>query len=301
MISLKKRYYSKNLKDNEMILDIETTGLDSNVDKLVLLGLIEKIGAKTYILQYFAQDDKEEERLLKIYLKKIKNKKLINYNGDTFDIAFLNNRLIKHNLFPVFPESMDLLKLIKKYRRFFDFDSLKLTDIEKLVDFKRNDPSRYKSISKLNDKIDRRDKPYPIMKHNENDLIATELISNIEEYFLEKLSRKTRFAKITLRTSYINNDIVNLKFETDRHLSEAYFHGNNYEMSINDHEIIINLQVLYGRFDNELTGYVSINNFHLKNFSRTKIDEHFLIIKEKYTYNYVNILNLAKKIIENHL
>lgn len=71
MITFKKRYYSKNLKENEMILDIETTGLDSRVDKLVLLGLIEKNYDKTYIVQYFAQNDDEEERLLKIYLKKI--------------------------------------------------------------------------------------------------------------------------------------------------------------------------------------------------------------------------------------
>ena len=301
MITFKKRYYSKNLKENEMILDIETTGLDSRVDKLVLLGLIEKNDDRTYIVQYFAQNDDEEERLLKIYLKKIKNNTLVTYNGDTFDLAFLNNRLIDHKLFPILVDCVDLLKVVKKYRKFFDFDSLKLTDIEKLVNFHRDDPSRYKSISKLINDTDKRDRPYPIMKHNENDLIATELIRNIESYFIEKLSIETKYSTISLLDSYINNDIANLKFKSDKTMDSAYFYGDNYELVIDGQEIIINLQVLYGRFNSKSTGYVSINNFNIVNSSMTKVDEHFLIIKEKYTYTYLNILKLAKKIIENHL
>ena len=56
MITLKKRYEDKNLKEDEIILDIETTGLDSSIDSLVLLGTIEKNNNKAYIYQYFAQD-----------------------------------------------------------------------------------------------------------------------------------------------------------------------------------------------------------------------------------------------------
>ena len=75
MITLKKRYKAKNLREDEIILDIETTGLDSSIDNLVLLGIIEKNNDKAYIYQYFAVDDNEEQRLLEIYKRKISEKK----------------------------------------------------------------------------------------------------------------------------------------------------------------------------------------------------------------------------------
>ncbi|WP_105300469.1 ribonuclease H-like domain-containing protein [Anaerococcus marasmi] len=299
MITLKKRYKATNLKDDEIILDIETTGLDSSIDSLVLLGIIEKNNNEAYIYQYFAIDDSEEQRLLEIYKRKISEKKIITYNGDTFDIPFLNNRLIKHRDFPLLPQSLDLLKLIRPYNKFFGFESLKLNDIEKLAGFYRNDPSRYKTFSKLTNDLKRRTNPYPIMKHNENDLIATEKIVYIEKYFEDKLSINSTLSPITLLNCDINNDVARISLRSQNLLKESYFNGENYELIIKDNLIIINLQVLYGILAENIRGYVSINNFKLDNKSTVNIDNHFLIIRENFKYNYENILALAKKIIEN--
>lgn len=301
MITFKKRYYFKNLKDNEIVLDIETTGLDSSVDKLVLLGIILVENNKSYLIQYFAENDLEEKRLLEIYEKIISNKTIITYNGDTFDIPFLNNRLIKNKMFPVFPKSTDLLKIIKPYRYFFDFDSLRLMDIEKIIGFERNDPSRYKSISKLTEEIKTRSNPYPIMKHNENDLVATELLINVGDYFDAKLTVNTQIGEITLKSVFINNDIANIVSNSCIDLGEAYFSGANHELKVKDKSITINLQVLYGKLDKRTRGFVCLNNFDIINHTSLDIDEHFLIIKENRIYNYNNVLLLCKKIIENHL
>lgn len=301
MITLKKRYKAKNLREDEIILDIETTGLDSSTDSLVLLGIIEKNNNKAYIYQYFALDDSEELRLLKIYRRKISEKKVITYNGDTFDIPFLNNRLKKHRDFPLLPQSLDLLKVIRPYNKFFDFESLKLNDIEKIVGFYRDDPSRYKTFSKLNNDLKKRTNPYPIMKHNENDLIATEKILQIKKYFEDKLSIDSTLSKVTLITCNINNDVASFSLRSEEHLNESYFIGENYELIIKDKLIIINLQVLYGILYENIRGYVTINNFKLDNKSKVNIDNHFLIIRENFKYNYKNILSLANKIIENHL
>ena len=301
MITLKKRYEAKNLKEDEIILDIETTGLDSSIDSLVLLGIIEKIDGKAYIYQYFAQDDSEEQRLLEIYQRKISDKKVITYNGDTFDIPFLNNRLIKYRDFPLLPQSLDLLKLIRPYNKFFNFESLKLNDIEKLAGFYRNDPSRYKTFSKLTNDLKRRTNPYPIMKHNENDLIATEKIIYIEKYFEDKLSIDSTLSPITLLNCDINNDVARIFLRSQNLLKESYFNGENYELIIKGRTIIINLQVLYGILNRDVKGYVSINNFEIKNETSLSIDEHFLIIRENFKYNYKNLLTLAKKIIESQL
>lgn len=301
MITYKRLYKPENLKENQIILDIETTGLDSSKDQLVLLGIIAYENDKFYIMQYFAEDDDEEKRVLQIYLKKIIDKEIVNFNGDKFDIPFLNNRLIANDLFPVFPESYDLLKAISSRRKFFVFKSMRLIDLEKKIGIFRDDPSRYKVISKLTEDIIKRDKPKPIMIHNENDLIATEKLSNIEDYFNDELSIGIDNNKITINSVWINNDIGSFILSSQDILEDSYFIGPNYELRTNKNIIEINLQVLYGMFDDKTKGFVSLNTFNLDNLTSVRVDPNLFVIKENHIYNYKNILNLCKKIIENHL
>lgn len=301
MISKKIKINGENLNENDLVLDIETTGLDFNIDKLVLLGLVKRDKSNTYIYQYFAEDDSEEVRLLKIFLNEIKCKRLVTFNGDNFDIPFLNSRLVKYNLMPVFPENtLDIYKVIKWHSKFFAYDSMKLMHIEKLIGIERNDPSRYKVISKLTEDCLIRDKPYPILKHNENDLIATEALSNIEDFYIEKLSRQSKIGKFWLYSANINKDIGNFVFESEKNLGDLYVAENNYQVIIEAHTIKLNIHVLYGRFNENVNGFVSINNFDIKNESNIEINDKLLIIRENSIYNYKNLLNLCKEIIENH-
>ncbi|MFO3664788.1 ribonuclease H-like domain-containing protein [Anaerococcus sp. ENR0831] len=301
MITYKKRYFPENLNKDEIILDIETTGLDPLRDNLVLLGFIVFEGEKSYIIQYFAEDNFEEERLLKIYLKMTTDKTIITYNGDKFDIPFLNIRLDKYGLEPIFPAAKDIYKTISSHRKYFTFESMRLMDIEKHIGIFRNDPSRYKVISKLTEDIKKRDKPRPIMIHNENDLIATEKLANINDYFIRELSINLDEYIINLKSVWINNDICQINLESTKTLTESYFSSNNYELRTSSNTIEINIQILYGRFDEKNTGFVTLNTFNLENESLMTVDPNLLIIRENYLYNYKNILNLSKKIIENHL
>ena len=301
MITYKKKYFSENLNRDEIILDIETTGLDPVRDNLVLLGFIVFEGEKSYIIQYFAEDNFEEERLLKIYLKMTADKTIITYNGDKFDIPFLNIRLDKYDLEPIFPATKDIYKTISSHRKYFTFESMRLMDIEKHIGIFRNDPSRYKVISKLTEDIKKRDKPRPIMIHNENDLIATEKLANINDYFIRELSINIDEYIINLKSVCINNDICQINLESSKTLTESYFSSNNYELRTSSNTIEINIQILYGRFDEKNTGFVTLNTFNLENESLMTVDPNLLIIRENYLYNYKNILNLSKKIIENHL
>lgn len=301
MISKKIRINGEKINYNDLVLDIETTGLDFKKDTLVLLGLVKKENDKTYIYQYFAENDDEEIRLLEIFLREIRAKKLITFNGETFDIPFLNSRLLEHKLIPIFPEeSLDIYKIIKWNSKFFTYDSMRLVDIEKLIGIERDDPSRYKVISKLTEEIATRNNPYPILKHNENDLIATEALSDIENFYIDKLSIDSKLGKFWIFNANINKDIGNFQFKAESKLDDLYVSENNYQIIISDNIIRLNLHVLYGRFDEQSTGFVSINNFEIKNHSKIDINDKLLIIRENSTYNYKNLLNLCKKIIENH-
>lgn len=301
MISKKIKIDGEKLNSKDLVLDIETTGLDSRIDKLVLLGLVKKENNKTYIYQYFAKDDKEEIRLLKIFLREIKGKRVITFNGDNFDLPFLNTRLTYHKLIPVFPQSsLDIYKIIKWNSKFFSYESMKLMDIEKLIGINREDPSRYKVVSKLSSDILTRDKPYPILKHNENDLISTEALTDIEQIYIDKLNTDSKVGKFWISKANINKDIANFEFRAKNELKDLYISYKNYQITINGHDIQLNVHVLYGKFDEVNNGYVSINNFNIKNQSNIKINDNLLIIRENFTYNYKNILNMCKKIIENH-
>lgn len=299
MITIKKHINSKKISNKDLVLDIETTGLDFKSDKLVLLGLVKVIDNKTYIFQYFAEDDSEEERLLDIYLREIEGKRAISFNGEIFDFEFLNSRLIDHEKFPVIIDnSLDIYRIIKRSSKFIYFDSMKLVDIEKLIGINRNDPSRYKAISKLTDDLRKRDKPYPILKHNENDLVATTELADIKDILKNKLSISTKLGNIYIFSANINKDIANIEFRAEDVLKETYLVKDNYQIIIKNNLIKINLFVLYGNFPDGTSGHVAINTLKIKNNADTDINENLLIIRHNSIYNYKNLLALAQKIIE---
>ncbi|PMC82563.1 ribonuclease H-like domain-containing protein [Anaerococcus hydrogenalis] len=301
MLCVRYPFNGKNLKKDECILDIETTGLDPNTDSLVVLGLIYFNKDKFYIDQYFAKNDKEEIKLLKIYKEKIKSRKLITYNGDVFDLPFLNIRLIKNNEKAVFPENKDIYKIIKSKRKLIEFNSMKLIDIEKRFGIERNDPSRYKVISKLTDEIKNRNNPWPILIHNKNDLISTEAISNIKEVIDDKLSFKVNNYKIHLDKAYIDKNIANIEFESNLNLDDSLFQGYNYNFRIKNKSIILKLIVLYGKLSKDASGFVAVNKFNVENKGYYKINDNLISIMENGIFSVENILNIMKFLIKKNL
>lgn len=301
MLCVRYPFKEKNIKKDECILDIETTGLDPTKDSLVVLGLIYFYKDNFYIDQYFAKNDNEEFKLLKIYKKKIKDKKLITYNGDIFDLPFLNIRLINNNLDPVFPDNKDIYKIIKSKRKLMEFESMKLSNIEKRFGIERNDPSRYKVISKLNNEIENRNNPWPILIHNKNDLIATETISNIEELINDKLSFKINNYKVYLDKAYINKDIANFEFKSNIDFDESFFQGYNYNFKIKNKTIILKLIVLYGKLSKNSSGFVCVNKFNIINNGNYIINNNLISIMEDGIFSTENILNIMKTLIEKNL
>lgn len=301
MLCVRYPFKEKNIKKDECILDIETTGLDPTKDSLVVLGLIYFYKDNFYIDQYFAKNDNEEFKLLKIYKEKIKDKKLITYNGDIFDLPFLNIRLINNNLDPVFPDNKDIYKIIKSKRKLMEFESMKLSNIEKRFGIERNDPSRYKVISKLNNEIENRNNPWPILIHNKNDLIATETISNIEELINDKLSFKINNYKVYLDKAYINKDIANFEFKSNIDFDESFFQGYNYNFKIKNKTIILKLIVLYGKLSKNSSGFVCVNKFNIINKGNYIINNNLISIMEDGLFSTENILNIMKTLIEKNL
>ncbi|WP_168198295.1 ribonuclease H-like domain-containing protein [Crassaminicella thermophila] len=142
IFNLPKNFVSFYKHMNFAIFDIETTGLNPNDDQVILIGLLYLENGNITIKQFFCNNRNEELSLLKSFIKVIKHFDiLINYNGNTFDIPFLNKRFLanKINYSIESYKSIDILKLIRKVQKNLNLKNCKLKSIEKYLGIHRND------------------------------------------------------------------------------------------------------------------------------------------------------------------
>ncbi|MDR2133130.1 MAG: ribonuclease H-like domain-containing protein [Clostridiales Family XIII bacterium] len=100
------------------VFDIETTGLDAGRAKLILGGLLTPCADGVRVRQFFAEDIREEGELLALYAEALaETDVLFSYNGDRFDIPFLNGRLARRRRPPAFGDclSVDMYRVIRGY------------------------------------------------------------------------------------------------------------------------------------------------------------------------------------------
>src|SRR5690554_1075125 len=72
-------------------LDIETTGFSRKFNQIILIGFLYFDNSKTEVIQIFAGNKKDEKNLLSEFVKYISNfEVIITFNGDAFDIPFIN-------------------------------------------------------------------------------------------------------------------------------------------------------------------------------------------------------------------
>ncbi len=90
-------------------LDLETTGLRNT--PLFLIGLMYSEGEELILDQLFARDYTEEVAVLSFVSQLLDSREvLVTFNGNTFDVPFLADRMTYHNLPMVMPRShVDLL------------------------------------------------------------------------------------------------------------------------------------------------------------------------------------------------
>lgn len=132
-------------KDKKVcLLDIETTGLNRSIDSIYLIGLVYyDDGFKSWkMVQLFADELKEEVNIILEAYKIISRFDLIiNYNGTSFDIPFINSKLkfYKTNLSIDISKSLDLYRIIKSNKNILNLENYKLITIEKYLGIHRED------------------------------------------------------------------------------------------------------------------------------------------------------------------
>lgn len=134
-----------NLKDKKIcFLDIETTGLNRTRDSIYLVGIgyyDDKL-LSWKIVQFLAEELSEEvDVLLEAYRLLSKFDIIVNYNGTSFDIPFINNKLkfYRSNLSLDVDKSLDLYRIIRSNKNILQLENYKLESIERYLGIHRKD------------------------------------------------------------------------------------------------------------------------------------------------------------------
>lgn len=197
-------------------MDIETTGLSKKHHQIYLIGiLIYDYKTKLWQLtQFFAESDLEEELILKKFLKELeKYKYLVTYNGDNFDIPFVNEKLKKYNMKEIEIESIDLYKILRENKDFINFPNLKLKTIEKELGIYREDTFTGLECIEFykNYLITKSDNFFNyIIKHNRDDLYSMPKLLKIFQ-----LIEESRSVEIEFFDKYISLELVSIEQSGD--------------------------------------------------------------------------------------
>ncbi len=125
-----------------IVFDIETTGFTAETTTLYLIGCCYYHKGTWKITQWFNDDGSSETDIISLFMEFTKNYKyLLHYNGDGFDIPYLEKKIKKLKLDYSFSniESIDLYKKIKGFKEILHLDNLKQKSLEKFLGINRLD------------------------------------------------------------------------------------------------------------------------------------------------------------------
>lgn len=167
-------------------LDIETTGLSGIDQPLFLIGLLSVQEGGLACTQLLARSPSEEPAVLYQLLSHVKDRSAVmTFNGDSFDIPYIEKRMSYCNIMLPDIVSVDLLKPARKrYKN--RLASCSLQSLERnilgLSDWNREDDIPGSKIPRVYwDYVNNRnyDLLLPIIKHNIMDLVSTARLWNI--------------------------------------------------------------------------------------------------------------------------
>ncbi|MEJ8554018.1 ribonuclease H-like domain-containing protein [Tepidibacter sp. Z1-5] len=286
------------IPENSCVFDIETTGLSSKYNQVILIGILYIKNNQTIIKQFFAHNTNDEKELL-FYFKEVFKTfdNHITFNGHRFDIPFLNKRFEKNNLdfFINKDKDIDILKIVRPYQKKLNLENCKLKTVESLLDIQREDTisgkesvDMYKEFeSTKNESLKKK-----ILLHNYEDIYylaklfkIKDIIDSNEKYIdidymhsnLKLKLSKYKFKGDLIYIEYISKDIIPINIQ---------IYEDEYSIIGSNQTITVELNVSYA---------ISSNNNKIIYFKQDKIVP--LKIDSNVLEN--NILSVASYLFRN--
>lgn len=241
-------------------LDIETTGLNRSIDSIYLIGLVyyDDSYQSWKITQLFADELKEEvDILLEAYKILSSFDLIINYNGTSFDIPFINSKLkfYRTNLSIDIEKSLDLYRIIKSNRSILDLGNYKLKTIEKFLGIHREDKFTGRECIDLyfdylvTKNIESKDN---ILLHNYEDLYylldVIKILDILEDKKSFNITYNNKESHFLIDSIKLNKDYLFVKgIITNNNIRNTIYFADNYKVIIEkDNTFEISLEVREG-------------------------------------------------------
>ncbi|MTI66412.1 MAG: hypothetical protein FH753_07405 [Firmicutes bacterium] len=314
--SLEKIFNNKKV----CFFDIETTGFSRKNSKIILIGLLYFTDEKIHIKQYFADKLTEEKDILKLFIKDIKKFDIyISYNGETFDIPFINKRLSHHGFnYTIYKnKSMDLLKTVRNNKHILNFNNYKLKTVEKNLDIYREDKITGKESIKLYfEYLKKKNYNYKkiILKHNYEDIYylpkILKIYDKIQDYYTHKLDLylydNKHTVNITLDSICMNKNLLNITGKTTTtDLPKQIYYDQNFSLQwlTYNGELNIEIEITKGELSNgNNCYYINKNEFQFTNdlndLSAYNLPENIILIQENNQILINNIKNILTEIFK---
>ncbi|MDO4778338.1 MAG: ribonuclease H-like domain-containing protein [Tissierellia bacterium] len=297
---LKDSIQTNFLQNNDVIIDIETTGVSRNSSNVIVVGLLFPDSVEDNFLQYAVSDVGEEKDLLEIINELLKAKNIISFNGEVFDLPFLKSRMNSYGITPFIEKSQfDIYRYIVSNKHFLNLENFSLQSVEKFYGIERyenfeleNDIRFYSDL--LNDEI-----ISSIMLHNKNDVLNTEKILNIyhdtediKSFYVKLNSEKIR---VKIDRIMMDKDFLNIYLISDK-IFDYRFENSDYYMGIEKGKIQIRMRILQGYIDKNKIGVVHHQKIkpYIKN--PCEILENMLLIYTDEIYNLSGIKMLIDRL-----
>lgn len=308
-----KKYFED---ENICFLDIETTGLSRERNVIYLVGILYCHDNKWILKQYFANKlDKEKELLMQLISDISSFDKIVTYNGDSFDLPFINHRLLYNQIDSSInkDKSYDIYRIIKANKQYLELPNLKLKTIELSLGFQREDIySGLDCIEFYNDYIDSGNNLMKenVLKHNYDDLAhmldILQIIDVIDDKKTIILDSIDNAIKFVIDNIVLTGDIININGTINGSIeSNIKYFSENYSLEteeLNKFKISLEVQNSYIS-EKDKCRYIAINDFEnidlFVDSSGYKVPTNIILLMIGNKYCIPNIKTLLGKILKN--
>lgn len=295
-----------------VIMDIETTGLVSEKDHVIVGGLLGFKDDKAETIQFFADTPSAEKQLLEDFMPFLRAADvIISYNGDSFDLPFLNKRLQKNGMDDFIPgyKSFDLYRILRKSSFSRILPNLKQKTVEQYmgISFERADEisgrecvEYYLKYQETGDAALKA----AILLHNGDDLVQLrslmDLLKNLD---LHAAMYRIGFniieagRKITVSKIHFGPGSVIVKgFHSGIPMDYVAF-APPYKIKLTSTDQAFIMEIPFEKHDGH--AYIDLNEFgfdHQDFHNYAGYQKGYLILKNGQKINYAEINHLIKRI-----
>lgn len=304
---------------NYCFFDIETTGFNRYKNKIILIGIFYPTQQGSKIIHFFANNLKDEKELLINFISFIsKFDFLISFNGDTFDIPFLNSRIKYNSIDYEFSKTnnIDLLKLVRKNKSILELNNCKLKTVEKKLGINRKDMISgkesvdlyYKYIKDKNNNLKN-----IILEHNYEDIYYLPKILDIYNLiesksnisYLHSMKNKKIAFYADIRNINLNEEMLVIRGKSDIiNIQNQIYYKDNYTFNWNSnkglYELNINLQkgkLSTGRYCYYLDKTKYDLNIDIEDKTNYKLPKQIIIVKDNNVLINENIKSIFKSLM----